>query len=213
MIPGALLRTITPPGAFAALLADTGQTLKPHPGEALLMAHAVAKRQREFALGRACARAALARLGHGKAALGRKADGAPLWPDGIVGSISHTQTHAVALAAPAEAFRGLGVDVEQEGRVTPALYRHLFDSEERAQLAGMPEAGRHTLAALLFSAKEACCKIWLTRHEASQPFTGIHVTMTGMDFTAQFPARGYVPLRGRAGFGGSMVLAAAWDAV
>jgi 4'-phosphopantetheinyl transferase EntD len=211
--PDDLLAAVTPPGAFAALLADTGQELKPHPEEALLTAHAAAKRQREFALGRACARVALARLGHGNAALTRKSDGAPLWPGGIVGSISHTQGLAVALAAPAEAFRGLGVDVEQEGRVVPALYRQLFDSEEQAQLAGMPEAGRDTLAALLFSAKEACCKIWLTRHEALQPFTGIHVTMTGMDFTAQFPARGYIPLRGRTGLGGGMVLAAAWDAV
>jgi 4'-phosphopantetheinyl transferase EntD len=177
------------------------------------MAHAAAKRQREFALGRACARAALARLGHDNAALRRKADGAPSWPDGIVGSISHTQGLAVALAAAAKVIRGLGVDVEQEGRVTPALYRHLFDPEERAQLAGLSEAGRDRQAALLFSAKEACCKIWLARHEAPQPFTGIHVIMTGMDFTAQFPARGYVPLRGRAGFGGRMVLAAAWDAV
>lgn len=213
MTPGALLQAITPPGAFADLLADSGQELKPHPEEALLMAHAAEKRQREFALGRACARAALARLGHGSAALGRKANGAPIWPGGVVGSISHTQHLAVALAAPAEAFRGLGVDVEQEGRVASALYRHLFDPQERAQLEGMPEADRNALAALLFSAKEACCKVWLARHEASQPFTGIHVTMTGMDFTAQFPARGYIPLRGRAGFAGGMVLAAAWDAV
>jgi 4'-phosphopantetheinyl transferase EntD len=213
MTPDTLLQSVTPPGVFAASLSDSGQSLEPQAEEVALMTHAAPRRQREFALGRACARAALAGFGHGHAILGRRANGAPLWPDGVVGSISHTQGLAVALTAPAEAFRGLGVDVEQYGRVTPDLYHHLFVSGERTQLAGMAEADRDRTAALLFSAKEACCKIWLARHQTPQPFTGVHVIMTGMDFTAQFPSRGYVPVQGRAGVGGRMVLAAAWDAV
>ncbi|HJR56967.1 MAG TPA: 4'-phosphopantetheinyl transferase superfamily protein [Rhizomicrobium sp.] len=206
-----LLQAVTPAGAFAAGLADTGQAVQSYPEETLLMTNAVAKRQREFMLGRACARAALAPIGHGAAMLGRKADGAPLWPDGIVGSISHTDGQAVALAARDREFRGLGVDVERRGRVTPDLYRHIFESEERTQLEAMPASGRDALAALLFSAKEASCKIWLGSHGGPQPFTGIRITLAGTDFTAQFPMRGYATLQGRAALGESLVLAAAWE--
>jgi 4'-phosphopantetheinyl transferase EntD len=213
MTAEALLRAVTPPGAFSACLADNGQSLQPHTAEAVLMSHAAPGRQREFALGRACARAALASLGHGHAVLGRRGDGAPLWPGGVVGSISHTQGLAVALAAPAGAFRGLGVDVEQYGRVTSNLYRQLFDCGERTQLAGMAEADRDRFAALFFSAKEACCKIWLDWHGTSLPFTSIRVIMTGGNFTAECPARNYVPLTGRAALGDGLVLAAAWDAI
>ena len=95
--------------------------------------------------------------------------------------------------------------------MTPDLYRHIFEAEERAGLDAMPPLGRDDLAALLFSAKEASCKIWLSLHGAPQPFTGIRITMMGTDFTAQFPARGYLPLQGRTALGESLVLAAAWD--
>ena len=105
------------------------------------------------------------------------------------------------------------MDVERRGRVTPALYRHIFEAEERIWLEAVPAPRRDILAALFFSAKEASCKIWLGLHGGPQPFTGIRITMTGTDFTAQFPARGYVPLRGRAALGEGLVLAAAWDAV
>jgi 4'-phosphopantetheinyl transferase EntD len=184
--------------------------LQPHPQEALYVAQASSGRQREFHLGRACARAALARLGHEDAFVARQDDGAPRWPAGIVGSISHTDGYAVALAAASGRYCGLGVDVERQGRVTPRLYRHLFDTEERARLAALPESERDVLAELMFSAKEACCKLWLGRHGSPQPFTGIRVRVTGMDFLARSPARDYRPLAGRTVAADGLVLAAAW---
>ena len=52
-------------------------------------------------LGRACARAALANLGQGEAVIGIDEAGAPLWPAGVVGSITHTKGYAAALVAKA----------------------------------------------------------------------------------------------------------------
>ena len=52
-------------------------------------------------VGRACARAALSALGHGDAVIGRHANCAPLWPDSVVGSITHTSGYAAALVADA----------------------------------------------------------------------------------------------------------------
>src|SRR5690242_12311145 len=53
------------------------------------IARATELRRKEFATGRACARAALARLGRPSAAVLRGPGGAPQWPEGVVGSITH----------------------------------------------------------------------------------------------------------------------------
>ena len=65
---------------------------------------AVAKRQREFLVGRYCAARALAHagyLGDGWLPLGE--DRLPVWPAGWIGSISHSRFGAVAVATPVRA--------------------------------------------------------------------------------------------------------------
>ena len=51
---------------------------------------AVEKRRREFSAGRTCARQALRELGCADAPIVQDQNGAPLWPPGIVGSITHS---------------------------------------------------------------------------------------------------------------------------
>ena len=60
---------------------------------------AVEKRRREFSAGRTCARQALRELGCADAPIVHNQNGAPLWPPGIVGSITHSNTYAAAVAA------------------------------------------------------------------------------------------------------------------
>ena len=78
------------------------------------VATAVERRRREFAAGRLCARAALAKLAPELAGaplpIGPRR--APRWPEGYVGSISHGGGFAWAVAARRAEARGLGVDVE-----------------------------------------------------------------------------------------------------
>ena len=83
------------------------------------MAGAAPKRQRDFALGRACAHAALAKLGHGDAVIGRADKAHRSGPIGMVGSITHTKGYAAALVASAAAFPGIGVDAERVGGRDP----------------------------------------------------------------------------------------------
>src|SRR5438874_13378259 len=68
--------------------------------EAAAVASAVPSRQREFATGRACARQALAALGVAPVPLDRGAGGAPAWPAGGVGSITHCAGYRGAAVAP-----------------------------------------------------------------------------------------------------------------
>src|SRR4051812_2128234 len=55
-----------------------------------VVSRAVAKRKREFALGRMCAHRALSALGVPACGLPMAADRSPVWPSGIVGSITHS---------------------------------------------------------------------------------------------------------------------------
>src|SRR5258708_4976351 len=68
--------------------------------------------------GRAAARDARADLGVARVAIGRGSAGEPVWPDGIVGAITHTGELAVAIVGWRSAYAGLGVDLE---RLTPGL--------------------------------------------------------------------------------------------
>ena len=87
-----LVSRLLVPGLSGAEIWDEGQTVAIHGREEIHVAQSAPKRRRDFALGRSCARAALAELGHGEAVIAKGDDGAPLWPPGIAGSITHTTT-------------------------------------------------------------------------------------------------------------------------
>lgn len=127
----------------------------------------VASRRDEFLTGRSCARAALRRLGVPDSALVPGPDRAPRWPEGIVGSISHTAGFCLAAVGPADRFFAVGIDVEKRGAVGPHLESYVA-TEQEARVFGTLEDWR-TIA---FSAKESVFKainprtgIWLEFHD------------------------------------------------
>lgn len=76
----------------------------------LLSPKAVLKRKREFQAGRAAARDALEKLGLPETSIGRHPNGSPIWPDGVSGSITHSEE--IALAAVWRSTTALGIDLE-----------------------------------------------------------------------------------------------------
>ena len=89
------------------------------PGEDDAVRHAVDRRRHEFAMGRTCARRALAHLGVAPAPIPVGPDRTPTRPPGIAGSISHSASMVVAVVAPRSAYLGVGVDVEPTPRCRP----------------------------------------------------------------------------------------------
>ncbi len=75
---------------------------------------AVASRQRGYVAGRHCAGQALARLGSSVAleVIPTGEFGAPQWPAGVTGSITHSVRCAVAVVALREQYRSVGIDCE-----------------------------------------------------------------------------------------------------
>jgi 4'-phosphopantetheinyl transferase EntD len=136
----------------------------PLPGEALLpeeeplVARAVQKRRSEFTTVRTCARIALAELGVGPVPVLSGPKREPLWPDGIVGSLTHCDGYRAAAVARVTDLASLGIDAEPHDALPEGILARVSLPEEQAHLRGLP-AGIHW-DRLLFSAKESVYKTW-----------------------------------------------------
>ena len=152
------LHGLFPDGVIVAELRGAGDPSELFPEEAAYLGRAVAKRAREFAAGRLCARRALAELGIRNFPLEVAADRRPLWPAGIAGSITHTEGFCAAAVADQGQFASLGIDSEAASAVKLKLWDSICRPEEIAWLGTLPEGERTAAATLIFSAKEAFYK-------------------------------------------------------
>jgi enterobactin synthetase component D len=119
-------------------------------------------RRRTWVGGRAAMRHALARLGTTAPAVLVDERGAPILPPGIVGSISHKESLAVALVArsPAGVREHVGVDLEIEASRSdrPDIGPKILTDDEAAELSELDPIARAREVLLRFSAKEAIYK-------------------------------------------------------
>ncbi|MBW1838594.1 MAG: 4'-phosphopantetheinyl transferase superfamily protein [Deltaproteobacteria bacterium] len=128
-----------------------------YPEERVSIQNAVAKRQREFGAGRLCARKAMARLGIKDSPLLKGPDGSPVWPAGIVGAISHSNTWCGSAVARQKDIRGIGLDIETIDRVNIIIAKKVLSPVEMEWVNASDEEAQKRLA-LLFSAKETIFK-------------------------------------------------------
>jgi 4'-phosphopantetheinyl transferase EntD len=129
-----------------------------HPEERARIEAAAPRRQRQFSTGRRCAREALRRLGLAAAALPVRPDRSPAWPEGVVGSISHTDGCCAVVVGTRPPWLALGIDVERDAPLDARIETRVCRPEERAWLASRPDPERGALRVVFFSAKEAVYK-------------------------------------------------------
>ncbi|MDR7384920.1 4'-phosphopantetheinyl transferase family protein [Promicromonospora iranensis] len=166
--PAGLVRRAVGPGPAVRTLWGTATPSSPlTPPEARVIAAAVPSRRREFAAGRACARAALEELGHHDWPLLPGPRREPLWPDGVVGSISHCPGLAVAVAARSADTLAIGIDVETDAPLPADVVGSVMDAGEADAIERLAVQDAVTpWGRLLFSAKESVYKAWYPlRHE------------------------------------------------
>ncbi|WP_323145078.1 4'-phosphopantetheinyl transferase family protein [Massilia phyllosphaerae] len=121
----------------------------------------VPSRQGEFLAGRLCARMALAPYGLQGCAVTSGSHREPLWPPGMIGSITHNATHAAAVACPAGRLGGIGIDLETvpDADALAAVAALAVSPREHGYLLGLAGDGRaDRLLTLVFSAKESFFK-------------------------------------------------------
>jgi 4'-phosphopantetheinyl transferase EntD len=129
-------------------------------GEELSLGNVVPARRREFRAGRIYARQALQGLGAGGSVIPIGDNRAPLWPTGIVGSISHTRSLCVVAVGSSTEFLGVGIDIEEDAPLSCELAQLVSDA---AELEGRDEVERRLgcdLPKLLFVIKEAFYKMY-----------------------------------------------------
>ena len=159
------LSQLFPPGAVVAEMSGpVGRSLLT-PAEMQFIAHCAGKRIADFAVGRACAHRALRELGIAGFSLLSGQQREPLWPQSIVGSITHTTGYAAAVVARQADLRALGIDCEIIHSVDEDLWSRICTTTELERLASLPAEERIRRAALTFAAKEAFykCQFPLTR--------------------------------------------------
>lgn len=133
----------------------------PYSGEEQQVSRAVAKRRREFVNARACARQALGHLGIAPVAIPSGPRGAPVWPDGVVGSITHCDGYCAAVAARRTELTSVGIDAERLRALPEGVLEAIARPEERRHVAALSAAvPRVNWGLLVFSAKESLYKAW-----------------------------------------------------
>ena len=158
------------------------------PAEEALLARAVEKRRREFATGRQCARSALGVLGIGPAPILPGQGGAPQWPSGIVGSITHCAGYRAAAAARASEVVTIGLDAEPAQSLPGEVLGLVTRPDERDRLRDLArDAPGVCWDTLLFSAKESVYKAWFPLARRWLGFHDADITINSADGT--FEAR------------------------
>ena len=88
----------------------------------------------------------------------RAPDAAPSWPCPFA-SLTHSRAVAIAVAVPPEVCTvGIGIDLEHDRPVKPAMARLICGDDERAWLAALPAERQGAEVLRLWTAKEALYK-------------------------------------------------------
>jgi 4'-phosphopantetheinyl transferase EntD len=146
------------PGAMVAEMRGPGDPRLLLPEEAAHLGRAVPKRVSEFAAGRLCARRALAEFGIVDFPIRAAADRQPIWPESMVGSITHTAGFCAAVAARRQGADALGLDSEVVGDVRVEIWPRICAATEIDWVESLPASQRPAAVTLIFSAKEAFYK-------------------------------------------------------
>jgi 4'-phosphopantetheinyl transferase EntD len=198
---------------------ELGSLTALYPEERRAIERAVEKRQREYAATRVLARRAFHTLGMDPVALLNHEDRSPVWPSGLVGSLTHTEGFCAVVVARGERFRGVGIDAERHGRVEQQLFGHVLTARELEFVRSLPPKEQSQAATVIFSAKESLYKC---QFPTTRKFVGFHEVEVELDlarstFSTRFlVAVGSVPagatLGGRCAFlENHVVTAVAWS--
>jgi 4'-phosphopantetheinyl transferase EntD len=159
--------------------------------EETLIAKAVDKRKREFRAGRNCAHALFEEHGIACDALLKGIQREPAWPEGWVGSISHTDGMCAVAIASQSHYLGIGLDVEQDTPLSDGVRKMICSPSEMDHINALKTENGHRFGSLAldkvnFSAKESFHKVYFPLNHHTLGFLDANVEFEPMDnaFTA-----------------------------
>lgn len=147
------------------------------PEERAAVAAVVDERRREFSTVRVCARRALARLGVPAVPLVPGPGGAPRWPTGVTGSMTHCAGYRASAVARLQDAAALGIDAEPHQALPPFVADRITTPAERNRMRLLRHQAPHVhWDRLMFCAKESVFK-------ALHVLTGHAIGFTDSDIT------------------------------
>lgn len=138
----------------------------------------VYRRQVEFLFGRLAARDALSVLGLMREQVPIGVQRQPVWPSGVIGSITHTQGLAAAVAMRRGVYRGIGIDAEQviDVETCQSVSQIVAGRQELDYLHSLQELSLQMALTIVFSAKESFYKAAYATVGRIFDFSAIRVT-------------------------------------
>ncbi|MDN5586365.1 MAG: 4'-phosphopantetheinyl transferase family protein [Brevibacterium sp.] len=156
------------------------------PEEKVQVMDAVRSRRREFATVRVCARQALGKLGWPPVSIlsGRRRE--PIWPEGIVGSMTHCDGYRAAAVASKTDAVAVGIDAEINEPL-PVEVVDLIMAGHEAQALSILASSDPQIAwgRLLFSIKESIYKAWYPLTASWLDFAQCEVSIGANTFTGR----------------------------
>jgi 4'-phosphopantetheinyl transferase EntD len=185
-----MIEALLPALAYAEVFHDVPESTM-FSVEVAVVKGAVAERRREFGTVRYCARKAMRKIGVPAVPILPDMDGAPRWPVGLVGSMTHCPGYRAAVVARSQDLCGVGIDAEPHAAVSATALDLILRDAERARLAALASA-RPDLHwdRILFCAKEAVYKAWFPLTRRWLEFEDVSVTA---HLDGSFGARVRVP--------------------
>ncbi|MCX2947600.1 4'-phosphopantetheinyl transferase family protein [Lentzea sp. NEAU-D7] len=170
------------------------------PEEEAQLGNAVPKRRFEFGTVRACAREAMRALDVAPAAILPGPKREPLWPDGVVGSLTHCAGYRAAALARTSDFETIGIDAEPHLPAPDGVLGAIAIPAELGRMAGLnADDPKICWDRLLFSAKETTYKAWFPVTRRWLGFEDADITL---DPDGTFHSRILLPDSPIAGFDG-----------
>ncbi|GGN02027.1 putative 4'-phosphopantetheinyl transferase [Lentzea pudingi] len=156
-----MLEQLFPPPIAVAERYHDDEPVELFPEEEARLGNAVPKRRSEFSTVRACAREAMRALDVEPAAILPGPKREPLWPEGVVGSLTHCAGYRAAALARSTDFATIGIDAEPHKPAPDGVLGAIAIPSEIGRMAGLRAADpKICWDRLLFSAKETTYKAW-----------------------------------------------------
>jgi len=127
----------------------------------------------------------LSEQGHETLEIRKNPGGAPVWPEGFVGSLAHTDCYAAATVARTDKCVALGIDVEPAEPLPADAGEIVLTEDERAWVSTV-ETTRPEIARLVFCAKECV-------HKAVHPLRGAWLDFSDVRIGFDAQAESFVP--------------------
>ncbi|HKR51650.1 MAG TPA: 4'-phosphopantetheinyl transferase superfamily protein [Pseudonocardiaceae bacterium] len=187
-----MIEKILPGAAACAEAFDDPPDAMLYPQEEAVISRAVEKRRREFRTVRHCARLALRDLGLPPAAVLTGKHREPLWPPGVVGSMTHCAGYRAAVVARSRDLLTVGIDAEPHQPLPPDVLAAISLADEQVQITELAALyGSSHWDRILFCAKETVYKAWFPLTQRWLGFQDAAITIDPVE--GGFSARLLVP--------------------